>query len=103
MPDTSPTPPLLGHRWTNPLPVVVVGTLSWLVVAIIATVGALPWGNDLKAIAWSGVVVGIFGGAIFAWQLSAARRGRRGAQQGLVPTRPDQDSPPAGSVDAGDR
>ncbi|WP_066908808.1 DUF2530 domain-containing protein [Millisia brevis] len=93
MTDRTPTPPLLGRRWTNPLPVVVVGTALWAVLAIVATaVGAS--GAGVAAVAWAGVVVGLLGGALFAWQLRAARRGSRGAQEGLVDRRaPDPADP----------
>lgn len=77
----------MGRRWTNPLPVVVVGTVIWLVVAVVATVVGARW-QEVATVSWAGVGVGLLGGALFAWQLRAARRGSRGAQQGLI-DRPD--------------
>ena len=83
MTDRTPTPPLLSRRWTNPLPVVVIGTAIFGVVAVVATVIGSA-GAGVAAVAWAGVLVGVLGGALFAWQLQAARRGSRGAQRGLV-------------------
>ncbi len=78
MPAVPPLPPAFTRMRT----VVGVGTLLWLVAAVVVRVTgpaqALPTclvGAGLGGVGW----------AIFAWQRAAARRGSRTAQRGVDP------------------
>jgi hypothetical protein len=56
---------------------------GWLVALTLAfTVPAL---HSWRPTTIAGLGVGVLGTSIFLWQRSAARRGSRGAQRGLVP------------------
>ncbi|MHC8502967.1 DUF2530 domain-containing protein [Pseudonocardia artemisiae] len=66
--------------------VVAVGTLGWLAGASVLLLAYLIAGRPLDI--WfttcvAGAVLGGIGYGIFRWQRAAARRGARGAQQGL--------------------
>ncbi|MER7015581.1 DUF2530 domain-containing protein [Saccharopolyspora sp. NPDC000359] len=87
--DSEPTPSAAGHRpvphlprrLADPTPVVLTGTVLWLVGAVVL---ALRSHTDIEF--WTcvaGVALGIIGYGVFRWQRSAARRGSRGAWQGL--------------------
>ena len=74
-------PPALPDRLLDPVPVIVVIAVSWLVAVVLAfTVPAL---HDWRPVTIAGLGVGVLGTSIFLWQRSAARRGARGAQRGL--------------------
>jgi hypothetical protein len=79
---TPRTPPPLPRSLTDPVPVVVVGTLAFLVAfVVLLLVGAPPiWTWSCLA----GFGLGFFGYGVFRWQRSAARRGSRTAQEGLL-------------------
>jgi hypothetical protein len=62
--------------------VVGVGTLLWLVAAVVVALSGPP---QLLTTCLVGAGLGGVGWAIFAWQRSAARRGSRTAQRGLEP------------------
>lgn len=75
-------PPPLPPSLLDPRPIVGAGT----VVALVAAVVALLIGAE-GIWAWSfltGAGLGLVGFAIMHWQRRAARRGSRGAQQGLL-------------------
>ncbi|MEU6582016.1 DUF2530 domain-containing protein [Nocardia sp. NPDC046763] len=78
---TTPPVPEIPPRFTDPRPVLAVGTIGFL----IATVAV--WGNDAWATArpvcLMGLAVGLLGYTIFTIQRRAARRGDKGAQLGL--------------------
>lgn len=79
-------PPLPG-KLASPAPVVLVGTLAWLVA--FATLGILDWiaGHGVGVQFWTclaGWVLGFLGYGVFRWQRSAARRGAPGAWKGLA-------------------
>ena len=78
----APTPPPLPRALTDPVPVVVVGTLAFLVAFVVMLlVGAPPlWTWSCLA----GFGLGFVGYGVFRWQRSAARRGSRTAQEGLL-------------------
>ncbi len=66
--------------------VVAVGTLGWLAGAAVLLLAYLIDGRPLDI--WfttcvAGALLGGIGYGIFRWQRAAARRGARGAQQGL--------------------
>ena len=78
MRDLPPLPPAFTRMRT----VVGVGTLLWLLAAVVVAVAGPPL---LLATCVVGAGLGGVGWAIFAWQRSAARRGSRTAQRGLEP------------------
>ncbi|GAA0931233.1 DUF2530 domain-containing protein [Pseudonocardia zijingensis] len=80
------SPPPLSPRLSRPAVVAVVGSVLWLVAAVVLLVAALLGVRPLDI--WfttclAGVLLGAVGYGIFAWQRAAARRGSRTAQQGL--------------------
>lgn len=78
---SDPQPPQLPAVLLDPRPVIGVGALLWAAAAIAAfTVPAL---HSWRPIALAGLGVGVVGTSIFGWQLTAARRGARGAQTGI--------------------
>lgn len=74
--------PLIPRRLTDPRPVVAIGTLAWLVATIVVLVAGERWQGALP-ICYAGLAVGLLGFALFIVQRGAARRGSKGAQQGL--------------------
>ena len=80
-------PPPLPPRLSRPALVAVVGSALWLVAAAAALLVAALLGLRPLDIWFTASLAGAFLGAvgygIFAWQRAAARRGSRGAQQGL--------------------
>ncbi|CAM5743064.1 hypothetical protein MAUB1S_04772 [Mycolicibacterium aubagnense] len=77
----APEPPALPDRLLDPVPVIVVIAIGWLIAVLLAfTVAAL---HDWRPVTVAGLGVGVLGTSIFLWQRSAARRGARGAQRGL--------------------
>ena len=74
-------PPALPAALLDPVPMIVVGAVLWLLAAVAAfTVDAL---ESWRPVTLAGLGVGVLGTGIFLWQRSAARRGARGAQTGL--------------------
>jgi uncharacterized protein DUF2530 len=83
-PGHRPVPPL-PRKLTDPTPVVLVGTGLWFVGVVLF--GIRDWADGSWDIQFwtclTGGVLGIIGYGVFSWQRSAARRGSRGAWQGL--------------------
>jgi hypothetical protein len=79
---TAPTPPPLPRGLTDPVPVVVVGTVAFLVAAVVLLIVGAPWLWTWSCVA--GFCLGFVGYGVFRWQRSAARRGSRTAQEGLL-------------------
>ncbi|BBZ02808.1 hypothetical protein MCHIJ_22450 [Mycolicibacterium chitae] len=78
----SPEPPPLPTALTEPWRVIGVGALLWLLATLAAfTVPAL---ESWRPICLAGLATGVIGTSVFLWQRSAARRGARGAQTGLI-------------------
>ncbi|NLU82433.1 DUF2530 domain-containing protein [Rhodococcus sp. HNM0569] len=79
---TTPNEPAVLTRLSDPRPALLLGTVAWLVacVVVLVTDGA---GSTL-AVCACGAAIGVLGYALFFVQRRAARRGDRGAQQGLV-------------------
>lgn len=75
--EPPPLPPALLEVW----PVIVVGALAWLVATAAAFI--VPSLESWRPLTMAGLGTGLFGTGIFVWQLTAARRGARGAQAGL--------------------
>ena len=80
-----PIPPPLPPALQDPQPVIMAGTLLWVVATIAAfTVPAL---HGWRPITLAGLGVSVVGTSIFLWQRAASRRGARGAQSGIDPHR----------------
>ena len=78
-----PEPPALPDRLMAPWPMILTIAAGWLLALALAfTVPAL---HGWRPTTIAGLGVGVLGTSIFLWQRSAARRGSRGAQRGLVP------------------
>lgn len=76
-----PPPPPLPPKLADPVPAIAAGTVLWFV----ALAGVLVFGGGQATVVWtclSGGVLGFIGFGVFTWQRSAARRGKRTAQQG---------------------
>ena len=80
--NTSPEPPPLPPRLLDPVPVISVIAVGWLIALTLAF--TVPGLHDWRPITLAGVGVGLLGTSIFLLQRRAARRGARGAQQGLT-------------------
>lgn len=81
-------PPPVPHRLHDMTTVLAVGSSVWLVGAAVLMAAHLAVGRPLDV--WFttclvGAGLGAIGYGIFSWQRAAARRGSRGAQQGLGP------------------
>ena len=76
-PEAPPLPPMLLQVW----PVIVIGVLGWLAAA--AAGFLVPALQSWRPVTLAGLGVGLLGTSIFVLQLTAARRGARGAQTGL--------------------
>ena len=77
-----PEPPALPARWLEPVPVIVVLAVGWLIAVALAF--TVPGLHDWRPITVAGLGVGLVGTSIFLQQRRSARRGDRGAQQGLT-------------------
>ncbi|MGU3500745.1 DUF2530 domain-containing protein [Mycobacterium sp. C31M] len=80
--DSAPEPPALPARLLDPVPVIVVIAVGWLVAVLLAFL--VPGLHDWRPITVAGLAVGLLGTSIFLLQRRSARRGDRGAQQGLT-------------------
>jgi Protein of unknown function (DUF2530) len=81
-PGKSVEPPPLPAVLLDPWPVIAIGALAWLIAAVVVflTPALATW----RPLTVAGLGVGVLGTSIFLLQRSAARRGARGAQTGLV-------------------
>jgi len=61
---------------------IVIGALGWLVAALAAFI--IPALTVWRPLTLAGLAVGVLGTSIYLWQRTAARRGARGAQNGLT-------------------
>jgi hypothetical protein len=75
-------PPPLPAVLLDPWPIISIGALAWLVAAVV--VFLTPTLAVWRPLTVAGLAVGVLGTSIFLIQRSAARRGARGAQTGLV-------------------
>ncbi|MGH4012814.1 MAG: DUF2530 domain-containing protein [Pseudonocardiaceae bacterium] len=77
-----PAPPPLPRSLANPRPAITVGTIAWFVAAVVLLVAGAP-----MSWVWTCVVGGLLGFVGFTvmyLQCSAAQRGSRLAQRGLL-------------------
>lgn len=77
-----PEPPALPARLLEPAPVIIVLALAWLIAVALAF--TVPGLHEWRPITIAGLGVGLLGTSIFLLQRRSARRGDRGAQQGLT-------------------
>ncbi|CAN7609733.1 MULTISPECIES: DUF2530 domain-containing protein [Mycobacteriaceae] len=77
-----PEPPALPARLLEPAPVIIVLALGWLIAVALAF--TVPGLHEWRPITIAGLGVGLLGTSIFLLQRRSARRGDRGAQQGLT-------------------
>lgn len=75
-------PPPLPPRLSDMPTIVGLGSALWAVAAAVLLVTGTT--GPALATCVTGAVLGGLGYALFRWQRSAARRGARGAQQGLT-------------------
>ncbi|RKT52326.1 DUF2530 domain-containing protein [Saccharothrix australiensis] len=81
--QSPPAPPPLPARLADPVPAIAGGTALWFLAFLVV----LLFFRERTTLLWtclSGGGLGLLGYGIFRWQRSAARRGSRTAQQGLV-------------------
>ncbi|WP_255450388.1 DUF2530 domain-containing protein [Skermania sp. ID1734] len=78
-----PDVPQIPARFTDPRPVVAVGTLAWVIATLVVWASGDRWAVALPT-CWAGIAVGGLAYTIFWIQRRAARRGSKGAQQGLL-------------------
>lgn len=76
-------PPELVTRLARPTPAIAVGIAVWVLVAVAAWV--VPAWRAATPVALAGIVLGVVGFGLYRLQLRSARRGDRGAQEGLTP------------------
>ncbi|GLY69176.1 DUF2530 domain-containing protein [Amycolatopsis taiwanensis] len=84
--DTLRPVPELPARLVDLFPIVVVGTVLWLAGLIVLGIRCAVTGQSPDVWLWTtvaGVVISCMGLGIMSWQRAAARRGSRGAQNGL--------------------
>jgi hypothetical protein len=74
--------PQIPPRLTDPVPVLTIGILGWIVALVVFTATG-DRSDDAVATCWSGIAVGAVGFALFLTQRAASRRGSRTAQRGL--------------------
>ncbi|QBJ97356.1 DUF2530 domain-containing protein [Rhodococcus sp. ABRD24] len=73
----------LVARFSDPRPVLAVGTSAWIAATIVVLLGGDRWSTALP-VCYAGIALGFIGFGLFVIQRRAARRGGRGAQQGLT-------------------
>ena len=81
---SAPTPdvPQISSRFTDPRPVIAIGTLCWIVATIVVWASGDTWA-DARPTCLMGVAVGALGYTIYWIQRRAVRRGSKGAQRGI--------------------
>lgn len=80
MPDRPVETPEIPARFTDPRPVLAIGTVAFaLATVLVAWIG---W-DDALPTCYTGIAIGVLGYSIFWIQRSAVRRGSKGAQRGI--------------------
>jgi len=82
VPAEPPTPPPLPPALADPRPVMVVGTVGWLVALVVLLSGAASTSTAIVTCVL-GASLGVLGYGLFFWQRRAVRRGDRGSQRGI--------------------
>ena len=78
-----PTPPSLPSALADPRPVMVVGTLGWVLALVVLLADGATAGSTAVLTCALGAGLGVLGYGIFFWQRRATRQDRRGSQRGL--------------------
>jgi hypothetical protein len=78
------TPPPLPRSLADPRPVIAVGTFAWFVTALVVFLATDPPNVGWISTTVTGGLLGFVGFGIMHLQRSAARRGSRSAQRGLL-------------------
>lgn len=84
--DTLRPVPALPPRLVELFPIVIVGTILWLIGFLVLLLRCLLTGASPDVWLWTtvaGIVISCLGLGIMTWQRAAARRGSRGAQTGI--------------------
>ncbi|MFC9892630.1 DUF2530 domain-containing protein [Nocardia sp. NPDC127579] len=74
--------PEIPPRFTDPRPVLAIGSALWLVATVVVWAGGERW-ESARPVCLMGLAVGLLGTTIFLIQRRGARRGDKGAQTGL--------------------
>ncbi|WP_282781206.1 MULTISPECIES: DUF2530 domain-containing protein [unclassified Nocardia] len=74
--------PEIPPRFTDPRPVLAIGSIAWLVATLVVFASGDRW-HEARPVCLMGLAVGLLGYTIFAIQRRGARRGDKGAQLGL--------------------
>ena len=77
-------PPPLPRRLTDPVPVILTGSVVWVAALVVLGALALTGARPADAWLWAGVVglgLGVLGLGVLALQRRAVARGSRGAQK----------------------
>ena len=74
--------PQIPARFTDPRPVLIVGSIAWLIATVAVWAGGDRFGDALPT-CLAGLGVGVLATTIFWIQRRASRRGSKGAQSGL--------------------
>jgi len=81
--DASPVgTPEIPARFTDPRPVLALGSALWAVATVVVWLSGGHW-HQARPVCLMGLAVGLLGYVIFWIQRRGARRGDKGAQQGL--------------------
>ncbi|KAA0021283.1 DUF2530 domain-containing protein [Antrihabitans cavernicola] len=75
--------PEIPARFTDPRPVLMIGTVLFVIATVVVLLAGDRW-NDALPTCYTGIAIGVLGYSIFWIQRGAARRGSKGAQQGLT-------------------
>ncbi|HEY2191051.1 MAG TPA: DUF2530 domain-containing protein [Actinomycetospora sp.] len=84
VPDDGWQPPPLPRRLTDPVPVILAGSVLWLAALVVLGVLLLTGARPADAWLWAcvvGVGLGALGLGVLALQRRAVARGSRGAQK----------------------
>lgn len=79
----TPDVPEIATRFTDPRPVIAVGTVVWLVATVVVLLAGES-GHRQLPVCLMGLAVGVLAYSIFWLQRRSARRGDKGAQVGLT-------------------
>lgn len=82
MHSVQPDPAPLPRSLANPRPAIAVGTIAWFVAAVLLLVAGAPMGWVWTCLI--GGMLGFVGFTVMYLQRSAAQRGSRLAQRGLL-------------------
>ncbi|WP_028476148.1 DUF2530 domain-containing protein [Nocardia sp. CNY236] len=74
--------PQLPARWSDPRPVLAIGSMLWLIATVVVWASGDRWATG-RPVCLMGLGVGVIGLVIYLVQRRGARRGDKGAQTGL--------------------